>query len=665
MELADLKGLGPKRREALAQQGIHTMAELLWLLPTGYLDTREVRPVATLRPGLHACVEVQVLEAPRTQYVRGLSIVRVPAGDDSGQLQLTWFNQPWNRAHQPGDRLLLVGKVENYRGRLSLQNPRKAEGRGLYPRYAPVGTIPGKVIGGWIEQALPQVERLCPENLPEPLLKRWDLWPLPQALRLAHQPLEGKGLLEAQRRIGFENLLLYQLALLSIYQVDTPGPVIPQTPGLTQAFWRNFGHFPTQAQSKVLGDVLSDMASGKAMRRLVQGDVGSGKTAVALAAALHAARAGRQSALMVPTEVLARQHLHSAHQLLEPLGIRCGLLLGGMPAAQRREALSAIEVGQWQLVIGTHALLSPGVRYHRLGLVITDEQHRFGVKQRQRLSDKAEQEEAHVLVMSATPIPRTLALILYGDLEVSVIDQLPPGRTPVSTHIVPESKRDEMYGFIRQQAEKGQQAYLVCPLVEESEQVEAKDAQAMYRNLLKGPLKGLRLGLTWGSQPAQEKEQVLTAFVQGALDVLVATTVIEVGVNVPNATVMVIEDAQRFGLSQLHQLRGRVGRGHERSWCFLLGEDNERLRTLCQTSDGFVIAQKDLQLRGPGDFLGTRQHGRSLPDSYGVGDMRLLNQSRQAAKELMTEPELRPFLPALLTRAQQRYAQAIHQIALH
>ncbi len=368
---------------------------------------------------------------------------------------------------------------------------------------------------------------------------------------------------------------------------------------------------------------------------------------------------------MVPTEILARQHLESARALLEPLGLRCGLLLGGMPAKQRREALEHIASGEWDLVIGTHALFSAGVRYAKLGLVITDEQHRFGVKQRQRLSDKAEQEEAHVLVMSATPIPRTLALILYGDLEVSLIDELPPGRTPVRTRVVPENKRTEMYGFIRQKVALGEQAYLVCPLVEESEQVEAKDAQAMYRNLLKGPLKGLRLGLTWGSQPTEEKDAVLAAFSRGELDVLVATTVIEVGVNVPNATIMVVEDADRFGLSQLHQLRGRVGRGAGESWCFLMGEDNERLRTLCSTNDGFVIAQKDLELRGPGDFLGTRQHGQAMPGGYGVGDMRLLDETQRAARELMEDPTLQPYLAPLQARALQRYAKAIDEIALH
>lgn len=435
---------------------------------------------------------------------------------------------------------------------------------------------------------------------------------------------------------------------------------------LIDRFWRQTGFDPTRAQRKVLDEVLKDMGSGRAMRRLIQGDVGSGKTAVAFGAVCVAAQSGYQAALMVPTEILAHQHFESARKLLEPLGIASGLLLGGMGAAERKEALQHICLGDWQLVIGTHALFSQGVDYANLGLVITDEQHRFGVRQRQKLSLKAQGEQAaHVLVMSATPIPRTLALILYGDLDVSILDEMPPGRLPVKTRIVPEEKRSQMYDFIRCKAQGGEQSYLVCPLVEESEQVEAKDAQAMYEQLRRGPLKGLRLGLTYGSQSSQEKEAVISGFSAGQIDVLVATTVIEVGVNVPKATTMVIENADRFGLSQLHQLRGRVGRGAQESWCFLLGKSNERLTTLCATHDGFVIAQKDLELRGPGDFLGTRQHGRILPDAYGVNDVKLIEETRAAVHELTHDKAFAKEETELSARAAQKYARAMAEIALH
>ena len=404
------------------------------------------------------------------------------------------------------------------------------------------------------------------------------------------------------------------------------------------------------------------------MGRLVQGDVGCGKTALAFGALWAAAACGFQGALMAPTEILARQHLESARRLLEPLGIRCGLLLGGMRAAQRREALAAIADRSWQVVIGTHALLSEGVHYHRLGLVVTDEQHRFGVKQRSLLQQKGEGDGAspHVLVMSATPIPRTLALILYGDLDVSVVDELPPGRTPVATRIVPEEKREDLYGFIRREVSAGRQAYIVCPLVEDSESLEeVKSATAQYQALTAGPLAGLRVGLTYGKQPGEEKENTLSAFARGELDVLVSTTVIEVGVNVPNATLMIIENADRYGLSQLHQLRGRVGRGSAASWCFLLAEPNERLRTLTRTNDGFAVAQKDLELRGPGDLFGTRQHGEAVADFLLDGDVRLLEETSRCLKELRENPALAEERAQVEAEAESFFRSRIRDVALN
>ena len=372
--------------------------------------------------------------------------------------------------------------------------------------------------------------------------------------------------------------------------------------------------------------------------------------------------------MMAPTEILARQHYESAKAMLEPLGIHCGLLIGSMRPKAKREAQEACANGEYQAVFGTHALISEKVAYQKLGLVVTDEQHRFGVMQRSTLQQKGTDgtKAPHVLVMSATPIPRTLALILYGDLDVSIVDELPPGRTPVKTRVVPEEKRAGMYGFLRQEVLKGHQAYVVCPLVEDSEMMEdVRSAQATFDALKNGELSGLRVGLTWGAQPADEKAQVLSEFSAGNLDVLVSTTVIEVGVNVPNASVMVIENAERFGLSQLHQLRGRVGRGSAESWCFLLAAENERLRILTQTNDGFIVAQKDLELRGPGDLMGTRQSGEMMADFLLDGDVKLLDEAAKCMKRLRENPKLAAERQQVEAEALRNYRDKLADIAMN
>ena len=520
MELKDIKGLGPKRLKALQEAGISNASQLLWQLPSGYRDTTQLAQAAALKPGQMACLQLRILDRPRIQYVRGLSIVRALGEDESGQIRLIWFNQPWQaNAYQAGQELLLYGRAQLYRGHLSMQNPQKVLQQGILPVYNPIGIVQGKVLAGYVAQLLAQIEAICPETLPQPFRQRHQLCDLAFALCQAHQPESAQALAMAKRRIGFENLLLYQLALRAVRGSGQQGRAVKADQDLPRRFWQQTGFEPTSAQRKVQDEILRDLASGVAMRRLVQGDVGSGKTAIAFLAAAVMAAQGYQTALMVPTEILARQHLESARRILAPLGIGSGLLLGSMKAAERREALEHIAQGDWPLVIGTQALFSQGVAYRDLGLVITDEQHRFGVRQRQRLSLKAEGDQPpHVLVMSATPIPRTLALILYGDLEVSVIDQMPPGRRPVKTRIVPEDKRAQMYRFIIDKAAQGEQSYLVCPLVEESEQIEAKDAQAMYDQLRQGPLKSLRLGLTYGSQPQADKEAVIAAFCERHVD---------------------------------------------------------------------------------------------------------------------------------------------------
>jgi len=404
-----------------------------------------------------------------------------------------------------------------------------------------------------------------------------------------------------------------------------------------EEFWKTLPFSPTNAQRNALKEILRDMAAKAPMARLVQGDVGCGKTAIAFGAMYACAQYGWQCALMAPTEILAEQHYESAKAMLEPLGVKCGLLKGGMGAKARREAKEAIASGQWQAVIGTHALISKDIEYKNLGLVITDEQHRFGVEQRTVLQEKGA--SPNVLVMSATPIPRTLSLILYGDLDITVVGELPPGRTPVKTRIVPEAKREGMYGFLLSEIANGRQIYIVCPLVDASEAVEAKSAEEVYKELCEGPLASVRVGLAHGKMKNADKEEVLSAFRSGELDVLVATTVIEVGVNVPNASVMVVENADRYGLSQLHQLRGRVGRGSEISWCFFMAEPNERLKTLVETNDGFKVAEKDLELRGPGEILGTRQSGAVSPGPGAMlGDSVLLKLTHDIARDYIKNP---------------------------
>ena len=667
MELKQIKGLGPKRIEALNEAGIYTPSDLLWRFPGGYIDSTRDSPVASAVPGKAVCLSLSFPGSPTLRYIKGMNIVTAQAEDETGSIRIVWFNQPWARnQYKKGDHALFYGRPEMVQGRLTLSNPKVIKERGIIPQYSPAGSISGTVFSGLVSQLLPDLAMLCPETMPGSLLALWDLCGLHEALREVHRPADPLVLQRAKRRVAFENLLLYQLALRGLRGETRSGVRVERDDGLIESFWRQTGFRPTAAQNKVLAQIMADLAGGRAMRRLVQGDVGSGKTAIALAASCLTAKSGHQTALMAPTEILARQHLESARKLLEPLGIRCGLLLGGMKAAQRREAVGHISSGEWDLVIGTQALFSAGVEYKDLALVITDEQHRFGVRQRKRLSEKAlEGQDAHVLVMSATPIPRTLALMLYGDLDISVVDELPPGRTPVKTRVVSEKKRDDMYRFIRDEVAAGCQAYLVCPLVSESEAIEAKNAQDMYEQLREGPLEGLSLGLTWGAQPRDEKEAVISAFSRGEISVLVATTVIEVGVNVPRATVMVIENAERFGLSQLHQLRGRVGRGAQESWCFLMGESSERLQTLCATNDGFVVAQKDLEMRGPGDFLGTRQSGRLAPDGFGVEDMLLIEETRDAAAMLFKQEGLHGEARALTARALKRYERALKEVALN
>ena len=667
MELKDLKGLGKVRLDALNKAGILTLTDLLMTLPRGYRDTSVITPLAEIKEGEPCCVSGFLKNAPKLAHFRGISRVTATLCDETGKLPLIWYNQPWVKDQVScEEELLLYGKPERDKsGKLHMNSPRREKERSLIPEYSPPAGFPAKVFSDLIRQALTELDACCPESLPENLRLSHGLCERNFALRQVHAPETRENLLIAQRRLAFEQLLLYQAALSILRGTPGNSASIPFTEDAVSRYWSAFPYPPTGAQDRVLHEILSDMTQSTAMRRMVQGDVGCGKTAIAMGAIYITALAGRQSALMAPTEILARQHYESAKKLLEPLGVSCGLLLGGMKAKERREALAAIANGDWQMVIGTHALLSEGVSYRDLALAVTDEQHRFGVRQRQILSQKAlGDREPHVLVMSATPIPRSLALILYGDLSLSVVDELPPGRTPVKTRIVPERKREGLYSFVLDQARAGRQTYIVCPLVEESEIISAVSAQEMYANLTNGPLSQLRIGLTYGAQDAAEKEKTLAAFSAGELDVLVSTTVIEVGVNVPNATVMIIENADRFGLSQLHQLRGRVGRGADESWCFLMAEPNERLTTLCSTNDGFVIARKDLEMRGPGEFLGTRQHGESMFAGMQM-DAQLIEETQKCIRALEKDTSRADELAIIRKSARSLFAAHLQQVALN
>ncbi len=617
LSLAKIKGIGPSRLKALNAAGIYTVRDMVMFLPRDYRDLTETVSLGAVKAGDTAAVRVHVAGEATEQRARRLLITRVYVTDGTDTLPVVWYNQPWLKKNlEKGRQMLLYGKFEVKRGYLQLTSPTIEQAEGLIAVYRAIPGIPQKALRQTMEAALSAYEGQWPDELPASIRERYGLCERNFAMRNAHFPTSRMALESARRRIAFEELLLYQVALGLVRSGSRVrgGIRMEFAEEEIEKFWQTLPFPPTGAQKRVLEEVARDMRAPGSMARLVQGDVGCGKTAIAFGAIALAHKAGFQSALMAPTEVLAQQHYEGAKELLEPLGMRIGLLTGSLTAKGHRLAHEAIAAGEWDVVIGTHALISEKVVYKNLGLVVTDEQHRFGVRQRSMLGEKGV--SPNVLVMSATPIPRTLSLILYGDLDISIVDELPPGRKTVKTRIVPSEKRAGMYGFLRDEVKKGRQVYVVCPLVEESEAVDALPAEQVYEDLRTGPLSDLRIALVHGRMKAADKDEILETFRRGEADVLVSTTVIEVGVNVPNATVMVIENAERFGLAQLHQLRGRVGRGAHESWCFLMAEPNERLKLLTQTGDGFIIAQKDMEIRGPGELFGYRQSG---PVAAGLG----------------------------------------------
>ena len=654
-----LKGVGPKRAEALARLGIRTARDLLYHVPRRYEDASTVAPIGSVEVGMDATIIGQVVSKGVIPTRSGLRIFQVVLRDETGLIECAWPGQPFlDRTIRKGDVLLCTGPVRFFHRRqmqpreyvvLGQAGDEEAGVGKVLPIYPATEGLSHRVIRGIVDANLDQLlEWVEPEEVfDEAQLRRVGALRLREALEVLHRPPSLEAVERGRRRLVYEELFFLQLLYARAHYRATrarEGIAFRRTNQLIGALYRRLPFPLTGAQTRALREIFEDMASPRRMNRLLQGDVGSGKTVVALFAMLLAAESGYQAALMAPTEILAEQHARTLRKLLGDIPVRLALLTGGLSAAERREALAAIASGDAALVVGTHALIQEGVAFHKLGLAIVDEQHRFGVRQRMALAGLGERPD--VLVMSATPIPRSLALALYGDLDLSVLDERPPGRKRVRTVVRDPAARERVYAFIAEQVAAGRQAYIVYPLVEESEKVDLRSATEEYQRLAGEVFPNLRVGLIHGQLPGEEKDAVMRAFMAGELDILVSTTVIEVGIDVPNATVMVIEHAERFGLSQLHQLRGRVGRGADESYCVLIaagGEDaTGRLRIFEASDDGLEIARADLRLRGMGDFFGARQHG--LPEFrffQPERDEDLLERARADARAVIAaDPEL-------------------------
>ncbi len=655
MELQFIKGIGPKKQKLLEQMGISSAEDLLLHYPRRYEDRTFLLKLGELTDGQTGTVITWVVKVEEQRPTAGLHLLKAAVKDETAMAVATWFNQPYMKAKLVvGTRLLLTGKIRRQFGRLEIlvqdmellteEEPAEEQGK-ILSVYPAAQGLQQKLFRQAIAQVL-DGSRQVQEYHSAAFLQKYKLMSINQALEEIHRPKDWASLEEARKRLIFDEFFFLQLSLVLLRKKDLHNQGLVHLPkgNLTEPWLAGLPFSLTAAQKRVIEEIKEDMAKPYAMARLVQGDVGSGKTAVAAWALLLAAENGFQGAMMAPTEILAQQHYDNFNSWFQLLGLKVGFFKGAMSQKEKRQLQEELAAGQIRIAVGTHALIQEKTVFQRLGLIVIDEQHRFGVRQRALLQEKGDHPD--MLVMSATPIPRTLALTLYGDLDISLLDEMPPGRKPVKTICILEKAREKLNQLLRQELEQGHQAFVVCPLIEESEAMDLQNAQEIYRQLKK-KLSPFPVGLLHGRQSAAEKEEIMAAFAAGVLKALVSTTVIEVGVNVPQATVMVIENSERFGLAQLHQLRGRVGRGKLQAYCILVTNTSEplalqRLKLMTETNDGFRLAEEDMLLRGPGEFFGTRQHGlpefrlAKLPE-----DRQLLETARAAALDLAgQDPEL-------------------------
>ena len=649
-----IKGVGEKRARLFHRLGIYSVEDIITCFPRDFEDRDKQKRICELLDGEKAAFEGVVISQVTQRCIRpGLTIYKAQIADDTGTITGTWYNQSFiKRVLKEGEQYIFYGKIKKKFGYSEISSPicERADREQykslmkIMPVYPSTTGLSQNVFRSVMQNALDLTVGKLEEILPAWVRKEYCLSDINYAFSNIHFPKSETDLNNARYRLVFEELFILQLGLLQIKTSFSDGKEGIRFRGCSKEISKlisGLGFELTGAQKKVWGEIKKNMEEPKIMNRLIQGDVGSGKTIIGVLALLKAVKSGYQGVMMAPTEILAKQHFESLTSLMARHGVCVDLLIGSQPAKNRKDVLLKIESGQVDVVVGTHALIQDNVKFYRLGLVITDEQHRFGVRQRAALSDKGKNPD--VLVMTATPIPRTLALILYGDLDISIIDELPAGRKPIKTYAVDGSMRDRINEFIRKNVLEGRQIYIVCPLIEESDAIEAKSAQELAQKIAREDFKDLRVGLVHGKMSPGDKEDVMLDFAQGEIDILVSTTVIEVGIDIPNATVMVIENAERFGLAQLHQLRGRVGRAGHQSYCIMYNEgksrlSKERMRVMEGSTDGFVISEKDLWLRGPGEFFGTRQHG--LPDLKIANlykDIDVLKKAQEAVEKLLKE----------------------------